>query len=142
LPKNFFAHNIFLHSINFNKISIHFFFQDYYISRTDMWLLNRELIHRCVTEQANITLNSLGTQQSNCVIQLNHIYHENGNRLKKGAIITPKTRFAFRSSSALFYIFIQGTVLITSFRNCFILSEFQNSFLTWFSCINVCVKAK
>lgn len=72
-----------------------------------MWLLNRELIGRCVNEQNKIILYSLGTQQSNCTIQLNHIYHVRGNRLKKGAIITNNTRFAFRSSSALFYIFIQ-----------------------------------
>jgi hypothetical protein len=72
-----------------------------------MWLLNRELAGRCVTESSKISYAS--GAPLNCSIQLsvNHIYHENGSRLKRGALIKKNTRYSFRSASALFYIFIQ-----------------------------------
>ena len=58
------------------------YIKDYYISRIDMWLLNRELIGRCVSEQQKIVMYSLGTNNNNCTIQLNNIYQKSGHRLK------------------------------------------------------------
>lgn len=44
------------------------YLKDFYISRIDMWLLNRELINRCVSEQSKLSMFCL-SGQSNCIIQ-------------------------------------------------------------------------
>ena len=79
---------------------VEMYIKDYYISRIDMRVVTTELTGRCLVENQSLKINSFS-------LTVKHLVDSSGKTIKKGGIVTKDTRFAFRSASALFYLFIQ-----------------------------------
>jgi hypothetical protein len=79
---------------------IELYIKDAYISRIDMRVVTTELNGRCLVENQSLKINSFS-------LTVKSLIDSGGKSIKKGGIVTKDTRFAFRSASALFYLFIQ-----------------------------------
>lgn len=79
---------------------IELFIKDAYISRIDMRVVTTELNGRCLVENQSLKINSFS-------LTVKSLIDSAGKSIRKGGIVTNDTRFAFRSASALFYLFIQ-----------------------------------
>ena len=92
---------------------IELYIKDAYISRIDMRVVTTELNGRCLVENQSLKINSFS-------LTVKSLIDSGGKSIKRGGIVTKDTRFAFRSASALFYLFIQiseGKLVLLLFLN-------------------------
>ncbi|XP_071488216.1 GATOR1 complex protein DEPDC5-like [Diadema antillarum] len=84
-------------------------FKDQYISRSDMWRLKNSMVNTCIHIQQKVELSGIRAQ----VQEL----WSRGERVSCGAI-TEDTRVAFRSATAMVYLFIQMSSEMWDFDTC------------------------
>ncbi|XP_033628434.1 GATOR complex protein DEPDC5-like isoform X2 [Asterias rubens] len=84
-------------------------FKDQYISRSDMWRLKNSLVRSCLHVQQKI-------EYSGIRAQVNELWAR-GEKVMCGAV-TEDTRVAFRSATAMVYMFIQMSSEMWDFDTC------------------------
>ncbi|XP_071790249.1 GATOR1 complex protein DEPDC5-like isoform X2 [Asterias amurensis] len=98
-------------------------FKDQYISRSDMWRLKNSLVRSCLHVQQKI-------EYSGIRAQVNELWAR-GEKVMCGAV-TEDTRVAFRSATAMVYMFIQMSSEMWDFDTCgdLYIEKAVNGFLT------------
>ncbi|XP_038059351.1 GATOR complex protein DEPDC5-like isoform X2 [Patiria miniata] len=102
-------------------------FKDQYISRSDMWRLKNNLVRSCIHLQQKIEFTGIRAQ-------VNELWAR-GEKVMCGAV-TEDTRVAFRSSTAMVYMFVQMSSEMWDFDTCgdLYLEKAVNGFLTELFC--------
>ncbi|XP_022108430.1 GATOR complex protein DEPDC5-like isoform X2 [Acanthaster planci] len=98
-------------------------FKDQYISRSDMWRLKNSLVRSCIHLQQKIEFMGIRAQVSELWAR--------GEKVMCGAV-TEDTRVAFRSSTAMVYMFVQMSSEMWDFDTCgdLYIEKAVNGFLT------------